>query len=994
MSFEPTPGLLDPPAPWCVRTKPSTRAFPCPLRAICAAERLQSRTFYAASGACASLIRALGSAQMSLPHSPLAKLPWERRQPRDASRGGSTDPRRTMSGAHRVERSMSGSRAQQAHELPATALVSPRPAPIARFERGFFGRERELEAVGDRLSAGHRLVNVIGPGGIGKTRLVWEFLARWPAGTGFVDLSEIHDRDGMIEALSRAIGGVRKLGPPSVASLALALRSRGISLLVVDNFETVVAHSDLLAELVDNASGTQVLVTSREILRVREETVIELAPLAFAGFDLGSSPAARLFLHHLRFNRGDYEPDPGDLERVERIVHALDGIPLAIELCARRAASLGVEAVAMVTDAPLDLANRGPRDVPHRQRTMRAALEGSWRGLTAAEQSIMLAASVFRGGFWAKDLEAIADGTEDVLELLERLREKSLLTTSRGGRFKLLGVIRDYVLEQFDPARRAVLELRHALHFAAHAALFRAPMASAAEWDNLLVAFERLTSLRPIAGSQMEAAGRLLGAFGERALQEAQVAHLIDQADRLFSVTGEDGLELGTFVEALLLRARAERQRGNFVRSQADLDRALQCARTAEDVALVTRCMKVMSSWLARGGQIDAAQSLFEEAKALHDPAPAERSVYDVLALSTSARLAGDAIRSRSLLEDHLRDAREPIERATLLTELGIAALEDNAIDLALGHLQTARDAFASMGWRADTTRADLLIACCELNANRFGAAELLLLGVIATARELERRDLEGYAQGYLGLVEMQRGNDDVARGHFRTARELVPDEGHRALFLAYSASLDALAGSMTTGRALRRDALAADVPAVYRQAIEFLEFFFDLAEAAELVKRDELEAARRPYGAAMNRLAATEDCCGEAQLARRVAQAALDRLGLDLPFGASELTVEREAAWFRVGAGPRIDCAHLGNVRKALLALIAAHHASPADGVPWEQLVEGIWPGERMLPSAAKNRLRVTMARLRKLGLGAALIGEGEGYRLDVGVIVRTAHS
>jgi hypothetical protein len=143
-------------------------------------------------------------------------------------------------------------------------------------------------------------------------------------------------------------------------------------------------------------------------------------------------------------------------------------------------------------------------------------------------------------------------------------------------------------------------------------------------------------------------------------------------------------------------------------------------------------------------------------------------------------------------------------------------------------------------------------------------------------------------------------------------------------------------------------------------------------------------------YARAVAQLAASKRRRTKAQVARRAARTELDAPAADaLPI--AELTVESSAAWFRIGAEPLIDCSRFRNVRRALLVLIEAHRASHPRSVSWRDLVGQIWPGDLLTATVAKNRVRVTMAKLRKLGLSRLLFTYRDGYRLGEGVVVRT---
>jgi hypothetical protein len=160
-----------------------------------------------------------------------------------------------------------------------------------------------------------------------------------------------------------------------------------------------------------------------------------------------------------------------------------------------------------------------------------------------------------------------------------------------------------------------------------------------------------------------------------------------------------------------------------------------------------------------------------------------------------------------------------------------------------------------------------------------------------------------------------------------------------------------------------------------------------DLFDAQIRAAEGDGNGATRAYARAAERLAATTDRYRDRQAPRLAPPPVGDEhAGMDV----EELTVDREAAWFRVGSDRIVDCRRHRNVRVALLMLIEAHATPDAAVVSWHQLVARLWPGESVVPRAAKNRVRVTIAHLRRLGLGGLIVTEGDGYRLDGRVLVR----
>ena len=268
-----------------------------------------------------------------------------------------------------------------------------------------------------------------------------------------------------------------------------------------------------------------------------------------------------------------------------------------------------------------------------------------------------------------------------------------------------------------------------------------------------------------------------------------------------------------------------------------------------------------------------------------------------------------------------------------------------------------------------------------------------MLREVLASAAEIEHADLEGYASGYLGALCMERGGrDEEAREALLVGLGRVPDVGHRALFQSYFAALEARTGSLEHARQLWEMGRREAVPAVLRAAVELQVVHLDLAESRQASARGDEATAAAAYARASAKLGETASSRGDALYARRVAASAFERRREPStpPPGTSDLYVQEEGNWFRVGAGRKVDCSKFGLVRRALVCVADAHARQPGVAVPWEEMVNRVWPNEAISDAAAKNRLRVTIAKLRRLGLQELLVTEACGYRLDERVVLR----
>jgi predicted ATPase len=341
-------------------------------------------------------------------------------------------------GEHRLKDLSAPERIYQASdgEFPRlkTLYATNLPVPATPF----FGRERELAEVQELLGREDvRLLTLTGAGGSGKTRLALQAAGaaadEYPQGVWWVPLASVQDPADVLPAAARALGG-RGLLPEVIGDRRL--------LLLLDNFEHVIEAAPEAAELLAACPRLDVLVTSRERLRVAGEQVYAVPVLE-------RSDARELFVARARAVAPEFEPNG----HLDELCARLDNLPLALELAAARTSLLTIEQLLDRLGERLDLL-LGGRDAEVRQQTLRATIEWSYELLSPDEQRLLAALSIFRGGWTLETAERVC---ETNVELLQSLVDKSLVRRTKSGRFLMLETIREFAAERLEPERRDAL---------------------------------------------------------------------------------------------------------------------------------------------------------------------------------------------------------------------------------------------------------------------------------------------------------------------------------------------------------------------------------------------------------------------------------------------------------------------------------------------------------------------------------------------------------
>ena len=365
-------------------------------------------------------------------------------------------------------------------EFPPIRSLDTTPNNLPIQATSFFGRDDEIAEVGELLRS-TRLLTLTGPGGTGKTRLSLQVAAsvadRYPDGVYFVALGAIDDVDLVIPTVAHELGVPDAGGARPIDRLRSYLRERQV-LLVLDNFEQILAAGPAIGELLAAAAGLSVLVTSRSPLHVYGEHEYPVPPLDVPDPSrlpplsvLSQFESVALFVDRARAALPSFAVTNENAPAVAEICVRLDGLPLAIELAAARIKLLTPQAMLDRIGQRLTLLAGGSRDLPARQQTLRGAIEWSYDLLEEGDRRLFAALSIFVGGATYAAIEDVcAEPGLEVFDCLASLVDKSLVRRTEGAggepRFGMLDTIREYAAERLtEDGRRDELRRRHAAWF-------------------------------------------------------------------------------------------------------------------------------------------------------------------------------------------------------------------------------------------------------------------------------------------------------------------------------------------------------------------------------------------------------------------------------------------------------------------------------------------------------------------------------------------------
>lgn len=880
-----------------------------------------------------------------------------------------------------------------------SAIAGAPGAPAARTglpvaPTPFVGRQRELAEIAAALAdPACRLLTLVGPGGIGKTRLAIHAAGSqagaFAGGASFVPLAAVGSANLAAQACAAALGlslredAVGDEPGRSVRTQLLDYLAGRELLLVFDNFEHLLPHDggradavDLVTDIVDRAPGVKCLVTSRERLNARGEWTLPVLGMAYPGSPdapadrTNAAPAApasfsavELFLQGARRARVGFVPTEEDLAAIARLCRAVDGTPLAIELAAAWARLLSCTEIAAEIEAGLDFLTASERGIPERHRSLRAVFEHSWQLLGADERRVFPRLAVFQHGFTREAAGQVAGAS---LAVLSALADKSLLHRSPGGdpgaapaRYFLHEVLRQYAAEKLaeEPAAQDDARARHA---GAYGDLLvrlydelRSPGQAAAlalldsEAANVRLAFNWLVSNAP--GRLRRCVIVLLlyyhyrGRYGEGEealrpalvrLQALQAAHAADDE-----------------VKAALALVMAAS--GGFI---------LTLGRRAEAEPMLAEAVAIAGA-LPPGIDKALAWVILDFGAGMVSPAEAEDRYRQCLAIFQGL---GDAwgIALANLSWANISRSLDPDERLALWRG-SLAAFESLGDRLNMAECSLSLSYLAeSSGELVEARRLALrsLEAYRELGGGRIQSIRLQLGSIaigmgdydearrcheegLAAAIEMGQRWLIGPFLDCLGYVALRQGQLDLAEEHLRRGlaqRRQLDDHAGAAMTLNNLAEVSQTRGDYAeAGRLYDEAAASAERSGVeevvshthYKQAELYLEMG-DLSGAEDHLRKALQADVRRKFP--MGIMAGLAGWAGLLAARGRAAEAA-EVLGMIECQGTANSPVLEEVKQRLAGLAGQLSAAELAAARRrgetlAPIAWLRSHGVVTAD--------------------------------------------------------------
>jgi predicted ATPase/DNA-binding SARP family transcriptional activator len=658
------------------------------------------------------------------------------------------------------------------------------PTPFTRF----VGRHTELAAIEEMLAnPACRLLTLMGPGGIGKTRLAIEAAGRLAAnntaffdGLYFVSLSAVPSADFLPAAIAGSLGLTLQGAQPVQAQLLAALRPKEL-LLILDNFEQLPGSPAVIATLLTNAPAVKLLITAREPLNLQGEWRLPIGGLDYAGTTTAEEAtavvettvaptysAAQLFSQSAAQVQPGFAPSKAEQAAILEICRLVQGMPLALEMAAAWVRMMDCHTIAREIAHNLDLLATPLQDVPDRHRSMRAVFDHSWQQLPPAEQVGLAQLSIIQGNF---TLEAALAITEATVLQIASLLDKSLLQRLAENRYTLHPLLRHFLQEKLSQqaAGLPAIQARHASYYLAFVA--KNGIALYGESDKeALAAFQlELDNVRP--------AWQWAATNGRSDL----IRRSLDGFYRLYGLAG-----LWSERHQLLTAALAN-------------------LHTTPDQTTVSLLLGNQAMSLTLLGDLPAAQTAAQQAVLIAEQTADKECLAKTKGiLGWTLHLLGDNQAALPLMEEaaaFLETAGNRYETAVLLIRLGMLHYRREQFNQAQHDYQRAHDHYAALGYQAGIASSLSGLGLVFTDLGRFDEALAAHQKALDIDRELNNTNGTARHLGNIGHIYRQIGELDEALACYQEALQINQVVGNKqmvTLWIGYLGDVYAERGDVT----------------------------------------------------------------------------------------------------------------------------------------------------------------------------------------------------
>ncbi len=669
-----------------------------------------------------------------------------------------------------------------------TAVPHNLPTPTTPF----VDRPGELGQIIEQLDRPEcRLLTLVGPGGIGKTRLALEaasqLLPEYNQGVYFVPFAPVTDPFFIARTIANILNITFKGDAPLEDELTRYLRNQEM-LLVLDNFDHLVTGADVLSHILAGAPSVKMMVTSRERLNLQEEWLyhVEALEVPDNASDPNSLkfPSIQLFMQAVHRVQPDFSIQ-GNLDAVVRICQLVEGMPLGIELASSWVRMMTTSLIIQEIESSLDFLTTSLRNIPERHRSLRAVFDSSWNMLDEEEQRVLRQLSVFRGGFQPDAARTVSNAS---LLTLSALVDKSLLSQEQG-RYQIHELLRQYALGKLQASddELAATQTRHSKHYAAFLESRESRLTNNrtdSTYGEVLLEVDNVASGWQFAleSGDRETMGRFLRPLYR--LLDIQ-SRYIDGEQLFRSASAALGASLAG--ENDVVQARALLLRAACLQSMAQYDEAEPIVRAVlpvfrkEGALWESRiALACMGGIVYARGDYRAAQEMFEEVYELvfqtgGDP------VIILLRLSDIATVLGEYTKARRIMEEalsFLEDSGGQQSRMRFLLTLGDINCKLGLFDEARANFQEALEI------------SEVLKATNSGGVARVSLARVAYgVGSHAEAREYCRQSIrmfesirnqwgKAFALIHLGKTAHALEHYAEARHHYRTGLQLADQVG------------------------------------------------------------------------------------------------------------------------------------------------------------------------------------------------------------------------